>query len=139
MLGRRVDALKRYRELGHLASDIDNRAALPFKASHRAPTPVYDSPKIDVEQPTLVGHWNIGELAVDGQARVVDPRIDGAELALRGIGQPVHRLLIRYVPRDGDGTSAVCTNLIGDLLQVRVVSRIEHDARAALRGETCWC
>ena len=59
------------------------------QVTDRGAAAVHDTPEIGLEQTLLVFERNFRQLAVDRHAGIVDPRVEPAERAHRGVGDAV--------------------------------------------------
>src|SRR5690606_14821168 len=92
-------------------------------------------PVVRLEEAPRVVHRYARQLAVDRYARVVDPRVDPAELRLGEIRRLAMNLLVRNVTGDVRRPLARRVQIADDRLQGRLVPRGQYDARTALDGQ----
>ncbi len=98
---------------------------------HGCPASVDHAPEIRLEQPPLVVHRHVREPAVDRNAGVVDPRVEGAELSHRDVGDTIHFLGHGHVGDDMGGAAAAHLDFFDRHTQIAFVPRRQHYARAA--------
>ena len=70
----------RHHGFGHFAANIDQCAPVGFQVQQNCHRPVIDSPKVDLEQPARVPFADLLQTAVDGNAGVIHPCVDGSKI-----------------------------------------------------------
>jgi hypothetical protein len=111
------------------------RAAAPLQMRQRCKRAVYDTPKVRLEQLPLIVERHVGKPAVDRHAGVIDPRVEAAEALHRTRGGGLQCFEVRHVGDPIFDLGAASGQLGGELAQVAVATRDQHQPRPFARGE----
>src|SRR5215213_637520 len=133
VLRRAVDALQRYRAVADRAADVDERAAALAEVLDCGERAVDRPPEVRLEQASHVLDGRVRDLPVDGDARVVDPRVDAAEAFERRLRDAPHVVLPPDIRRDVDGLAALRVYLFDEPAQGLLGARRDYELRAAPR------
>src|SRR4051812_6427650 len=117
VLGGDVHAQDRGGGFGDFAADVDQRAALLLEVREGDQRAVDNAPEVGFEEAAAVFIGDLVEAAVDGDAGVVDPGVDAAELAEGCVGDVLDLLAVGDVALDGDGLAAGGLDAVGDVVE----------------------
>jgi hypothetical protein len=134
VLRRAVHALHGDGAIRERRADVDDRAAAPAQVARGDLRAVNDAPEVGLEQAAVILVRHVEEVAVDGDARVVDPGVEAAEALLGRDADAVHVAHAAHVGDDVDGLAALAPDLLGQALQRLLGARGQHETRAAPSG-----
>ena len=101
------------------------------QVTDRGAAAVHDTPEIGLEQTLLVFERNLRQLAVDRDAGIVDPRVQPAERAHRGVGNAIQLGGLGDVGRDINGAPSPAVDLVRGAPEILLVAGRQHYPCAA--------
>jgi hypothetical protein len=138
-LGRGIGALHRGGAVAEEAAHVDDCPCnTPFPVMPNRRQGSVDDTRIGcLEHPPPVRHRHVPDLAEDGDAGVVHPGVEMTKFLHGGIGHRLHIFLLANVACASDSPATAVPDLVGKLVQRRLVARGKHDRSALSRRFSC--
>ena len=139
VLGRAIRGLERNGAEGQRRAHLHDRAAIPRQhVMERREGPVDVAEVGDLGHPAVFLGTHLFHRREDAHHRVVDPGVDGTDLALHPVGRGLYRSRIRDVGRDRECPSSIIADLpFGRREAISTPGDQRHDrsARAERAGD----
>ena len=135
-----VGRLERDAAEGERRADLDDRAAVPLRhPPQRGLRPPDHAVVGDVGGAPILVRLDVEELRIDRRHRIVDPDVDGAELALRRLRRRLDLLGVGDVGWKDEGLAAAFFDLSGRGFEPGMPAGEERDLRAVLGEPARGC